>query len=176
MVEKKIKNALQGKGVRQVKKFHLQDERNLLHQDVLHDEPILPNQVQKGILAILMFHQMIIRQIKMTYHKLSIQYHPDRLPSLPNQQDVHTTFAAIANAYKVLKDPDKRREYDLLHSFHRDKPIGAAPQWNVFWGGKGVCLGIKGCNAPQATDFREKRNPPQADIILHSVLLIESKL
>ncbi len=29
-LEKKIKNALQGKGVRQVKKFHLQDERNLL--------------------------------------------------------------------------------------------------------------------------------------------------
>ena len=57
-----------------------------------------------------------------------------------------------------------------------DKPIGAAPQWNFFLGGKGVCLGIKGCNAPQATDFREKRNPPQADIILHSVLLIESKL
>ncbi len=59
MVGKKIKNTLQGKGVRQFKKFHLQDELNLLHQDVLHDEPILPNQVTKGILAILMFHQMI---------------------------------------------------------------------------------------------------------------------
>jgi hypothetical protein len=59
-LEKKIKNALQGKGVCQFKKFHLQDERNLLHQDVLHDEPILPNQVKKGMLAKLMFHQMII--------------------------------------------------------------------------------------------------------------------
>jgi len=56
----------------------------------------------------------------MTYHKLSKQYHPDRLPLLPNQQDVHTTFAAIANPYEVLKDPDKRREYDLLRSFHAD--------------------------------------------------------
>ena len=65
MVGKKIKNALQAKGVRQFKKFHLQDERNLLHQDVLHDEPILPNQVTKGILAILMFHQMI----KVVIHK-----------------------------------------------------------------------------------------------------------
>jgi len=50
-LEKKIKNALQAKGVRQFKKFHLQDERNHLHQDVLHDKPILPNQVTKGILA-----------------------------------------------------------------------------------------------------------------------------
>ena len=65
-LEKKIKNALQGKGVRQVKKFHLQDERNLLHQDVLHDELILRNQVTKGILAKLMFHQMI----KVVIHKL----------------------------------------------------------------------------------------------------------
>ena len=64
--------------------------------------------------------QATIRQIKMTYHKLSKQYHPDRLPSLPNQQDAHTTFAAIANAYEVLKDPDKRREYDLIRSFHAE--------------------------------------------------------
>jgi len=64
--------------------------------------------------------QAIIHQIKMTYHKLSKQYHPDRLPSLPNQQDMHTTFTAIANAYEVLKDPDKRREYDFIRSFHAD--------------------------------------------------------
>jgi len=90
MVGKKNKNALQAKGVRQFKKFHLQDERNhlhqdvlydkpilpnqvthlqdernLLHQDVLHDKPILPNQIIKGILAKLMFHQMI----KVVIHK-----------------------------------------------------------------------------------------------------------
>jgi len=65
MVEKKNTNALQAKGVCQFKKFHLKDERNLLHQDDLHDEPILPNQVTKGISAILMFHQMI----KVLIHK-----------------------------------------------------------------------------------------------------------
>jgi len=56
MVEKK--KTLQAKGVHQFKKFHLKDERNL-HQDVIHEEPILPKQVTKGILEILMFHQMI---------------------------------------------------------------------------------------------------------------------
>ncbi len=64
--------------------------------------------------------QATICQIRTTYHKLSLQYHPHRLPSLPNQQDAHITFAAIANAYEVLKDPEKKREYDLLRSLHTD--------------------------------------------------------
>jgi hypothetical protein len=59
------------------------------------------------------------RQIKKTFHKLSKQYHPDRLTLLPNQQDAHNIFTLISNAYKVLMDPDKRREHDLiLRSFH----------------------------------------------------------
>jgi len=59
------------------------------------------------------------RQIKKTYFKLSKQYHPDHLPSLPNQQDAHTTFTLISNAYESLMDPDKRREHDLtLCSIH----------------------------------------------------------
>ena len=47
MVEKNKKTLQE---VRQFKKFH---------QDALYDEPILPKQVTKGILAIVMFHQMI---------------------------------------------------------------------------------------------------------------------
>ena len=58
-------------------------------------------------------------QIKKTFQKLSKQSHPDRLPSLPNQQDAHTTFRLISNAYEILMDPDKRREHDLkLLAFH----------------------------------------------------------
>ena len=53
--------------------------------------------------------------------------------------------------------------------FIPNKPIGAAPWWHFFWGGKGAC-GI-GCYAPRAADFQEERNPPQADTIL-----IERKL
>ena len=42
------------------------------------------------------------------------------------------------------------------------KPIGASPAGNFFRGGKGA-FWQKRCNAPRATDFREKINPPQAD-------------
>jgi hypothetical protein len=45
------------------------------------------------------------------------------------------------------------------------KPIGAAPGAFFCWGGRGH-LGKKVCNAPRATDFREERNPPQADSIV----------
>jgi len=59
------------------------------------------------------------RQIKKTCFKLSKQYHPDHLTLLPNQQDAHTTFTFILNAYEFMMDPDKRREHDLtLCSFH----------------------------------------------------------
>ena len=64
--------------------------------------------------------QATFRLIKKTYFKLSRQFHPDRRTLLPNQQDAHTTFTAIANAYEVLKDTEKRREYDLLCSMHTD--------------------------------------------------------
>jgi len=49
------------------------------------------------------------RQIKKTFHKLSKQYHPDRLTLLPNKQDAHNIFTLISNTYEFLMDPDKRR-------------------------------------------------------------------
>jgi curved DNA-binding protein CbpA len=59
------------------------------------------------------------RQIKKTFHKLSKEYHPDRLTLVPNQQGAHNIFTKISNAYEVLMDPDKRREHDLiLRSVH----------------------------------------------------------
>ena len=43
------------------------------------------------------------------------------------------------------------------------KPIGAAPLRHLFFGKGGILVWF---NAPRATDFREKRNPPQADSIV----------
>ena len=57
----------------------------------------------------------------------------------------------------------------LIKYYDIDKPIGAAPRGHFFVGGGRGHLGKKGCNTPRATDFREERNPPQANSIVISV-------
>jgi DnaJ-class molecular chaperone len=49
-----------------------------------------------------------VKEIKKAYHKMSLEYHPDRNKS-PNARD---KFATIAEAYEVLKDQEKRQTYD----------------------------------------------------------------
>jgi len=84
MVKRNKKGALQDKGVRQLKKFHLEDEPRNLHQDVHQDKPILPKQVTKGILEITMFHQMIKVLISLVpvwpQTSMILQVTPEALP------------------------------------------------------------------------------------------------
>jgi len=50
-------------------------------------------------------------QIKKAYRKLAQKYHPDRNKDDP---DAQSTFAKINEAYEVLSDPEKRKQYDQL--------------------------------------------------------------
>lgn len=69
-------------------------------------------------------------EIKKTYRNLAFRYHPDRNPG---SQEL---MKEINEAYAVLSNPDKKREYDLLRqsfgSFARDRFRQAHTDQDIF--------------------------------------------
>lgn len=49
-------------------------------------------------------------QIKKAYKKLAMKWHPDKNPN--NMEEATQKFREISEAYEVLSDPDKRKNYD----------------------------------------------------------------
>ena len=50
------------------------------------------------------------REIKRAYHRLAVEYHPDKNPD--DRENAEIKFKAVAQAYEVLSDDDMRRKYD----------------------------------------------------------------
>ena len=60
--------------------------------------------------------------IKKAYRKLAMKYHPDKNPDDKVSEE---KFKAVAEAYSVLGDPDKRKKYDNLGFYYNDSGTGA---------------------------------------------------
>jgi curved DNA-binding protein len=66
------------------------------------------------------------KAIKTAYRKLARQYHPD----VSKEANAEEKFKEVAEAYEVLKSPEKRAEYDQLRRYGQaGQPFEAPPGW-----------------------------------------------
>lgn len=78
-----------------------------------------------------------LKDIKAAYRKLARQYHPD----VSDHADAEKKFKEVAEAWKVLKDPEKRAEYDQLRTYQQTRgsqSFEPPPDWqsgNFNWQG-----------------------------------------
>jgi curved DNA-binding protein len=89
-------------------------------------------------------------EIKARYRKLARKYHPD----VNQDSAAEEKFKEVGEAYEVLKDPEKRAEYDQLRQYGAaDGEFRPPPGWHSAAGFSGG--GYTGADARHFSDFFE---------------------
>src|SRR5690606_36712118 len=70
-------------------------------------------------------------EIKKAYRKLAKQYHPD---ANPNDEAAAERFKEISEAYSVLSDAEKRKQYDQMRKYGAFSGFGGAGRGGFRWG------------------------------------------
>ncbi|EPS57830.1 hypothetical protein M569_16986, partial [Genlisea aurea] len=71
-------------------------------------------------------------EIKKSYYKLSLKYHPDKNPDPESKKK----FVKIANAYEILKDEATREQYDYAIAHPEQVLYNAARYYHAHYGHK----------------------------------------
>lgn len=77
-------------------------------------------------------HDATTDEIKKAYRKLAHQFHPD----ISTDPKGESKFKEIAEAYKTLKDPQKRAAYDQLGQHPSGQEFEPPPAWEQQFGGE----------------------------------------
>ena len=78
-------------------------------------------------------------QIKKAYRKLARKYHPD----VSKEKDAEEKFKEVAEAYEVLKDPQKRAAYDQMGFYQPGEDFRPPPDWGERFGAAGGARGFE---------------------------------
>ncbi len=91
-------------------------------------------------------------EIKKQYRRLARKYHPD----VSKEDNAEQRFKEIAEAYEVLKDPEKRRSYDQLGAnWKAGQEFRPPPGWEQAFGGGSAHFGAGMGGAGGFSDFFE---------------------
>ena len=85
------------------------------------------------------------RELKKSYRQLALQYHPDKAENTEEKEAATEKFVEVSEAYEVLSDPEKRKEYDDARRFGAGAGAGGRP------GGGGASQQTRGAKESMAS-------------------------